>query len=449
MIPDRADLWLLPLGGCGEIGMNLNLYGHDQSWIMVDCGVTFEDPHEARLAGRRQKRLAPDIRFIRERREHLLAILITHAHEDHVGALADLWPELRCPVYATPFTSAIIRRKLGEKGLLNQVTLHELPVGGHCRVGPFSVEWIHLSHSIPEPSALLIRTPAGQIFHTADWKLDANPVVGQSYDRQRLKQLGKESIDAMVCDSTNAPHAGWSVSEAALRPGLARCLQEAPGRVIVTCFGSNIARLVTVASLGPVTGRYVGLMGRSLHNMRRAASQTGYWPSDCPLVESSHLGYLPRQEVLGIATGSQGETGSALWRLSRNQHPDLTLEAGDRVVFSSRIIPGNEEEVERLMRSLKAIGVEIITEENSPGPIHASGHPCADELTQLYQWVKPQLVVPVHGEERHMQANALIARDSGVPRQVTGRNGDLFRLCPQPGVLREAAPVGRVPLNSD
>jgi len=442
MTPGANDLWFLPLGGCGEIGMNMNLYGHDGCWLMVDCGVTFAKPGE----GGPHVQM-PDPGFIAERREALSALVITHAHEDHVGAVAHLWPELRCPVYATPFVAAILGGKLAETGLAGRVPLHVVRSNHRERIDAFDVAWLDLTHSTPESQALVIRTPVGTVFHTGDWKLDPDPVVGARYDARRYAALADEAVAAMVCDSTNALVDGRSTSEGELFEGLAQLVADAPGRVVVGCFGSNIARLHTLASVARATGRYAALLGRSLGNYHRAAVSAGLWDERLEFIEPAHLGYLPRQEVLAIATGSQGEPRAALHRLAADTHPALSLERGDTLILSSRTIPGNEQAVATLTRRLENLGVTIIRNEELNEPIHASGHPARDELRDMYRWVRPELAIPVHGEDAHMAANAALAREAGVPRQLTGANGDLFLLAPQRGVRRQAAPVGRLGLD--
>jgi ribonuclease J len=439
MIPGPRDLWLLPLGGTGEIGMNLNLYGHDGSWLMVDCGITF-----ARGVPGMPPVILPDPRFIAERRELLRGIVVTHAHEDHVGAVAWLWKEFRCPVYATAFTLAVLRRKLAEAGLDGRVPLHETRAGLRHQIGPFALEWVGLTHSIPEPNALVIRTPAGRVFHTGDWKLDDQPLVGHGYARERLIALGDESLEAMVCDSTNAMVEGWSRSESSVYRPLLRKIEALPGRVVVGCFASNIARLHTLARVAAATRREFVLLGRSLKQMVMAARQSNLWDPVIDPLESNLAGYLPPERLLAVATGSQGEPGAALDRLSQGNHPDFSLVAGDAVVLSSRTIPGNERDVSLLLQRFERLGVSVTVGNDTP--LHASGHPARDELQQLYRWIRPQVLVPVHGEPEHMQSQAALARDSGIPFQLTGRNGDLFRLAPQISVLRDAAPVGRLGL---
>lgn len=439
MTPSPSDLWFLPLGGCGEIGMNFNLYGHDGAWLAVDCGITFE-----RDAQDRTRVEMADPSFIAERASELCGLIITHAHEDHVGAVAHLWPQLRCPVYTTPFTAAILTRKLAQARLLGTVPLHVVAPGHRQQIGSFDVEWVGVTHSTPESQGLVLRTPAGSIFHTGDWKLDPDPVVGPSYSQRQLEAIGAEGMLAMVCDSTNATTPGRSPSEGTLQAGLLAQVEGAPGRVIVGCFGSNVARLRTLARVARQTGRYMALLGRSLHNYVAAARQAGLWDPEDQLIEPGHLGYLPPEEVLAVATGSQGEQGAALHRLSHGNHPSLDLAPGDRVVLSSRVIPGNEPSVTALLRRLERLGVSVCQDEALNQPIHASGHPARDELADLYRWVRPHMAIPVHGEPEHLAAHAELAATCGVPSQWEGRNGDLFLLAPQRGIRRGAAAVGRL-----
>ncbi|MCG8519183.1 MAG: ribonuclease J [Pseudomonadales bacterium] len=449
MTPDQNDLWFLPLGGTGEIGMNLNLYGHDGQWLMVDCGVTFPRPGRVIADGSLHRAGEPPVQmadpaFIADRREQLAGLVITHAHEDHIGAVPYLWPLLQCPVYAGRFTAEILRRKLAEFDLLHRVPIIEVAMGERRRIGTFEVEWLALTHSIPDPSALMIRCPAGNIFHSGDWKLDDDPVVGHGYSPKTFQALAEEGVDAMVCDSTNATVSGHSTSERALQEGLQAAVAEAEGRVVVTCFGSNIARLHTLAGVARQTGRYMGLLGRSLINMSGAARATGVWADGDRLINSAHLGYLPRHEVLAVATGSQAEPRTALTRLAAGNHPDLELEAGDRVIFSARAIPGNEEAIAALIAKLAGQGVSVVTAEAANLPIHASGHPASEELEAMYRWVRPTLAIPVHGEAEHLAAHARLARDTGIAKSLIGRNGDLFMVRPVPGIRRQLVATGRL-----
>jgi len=386
----------------------------------------------------------PDPIFIEERREQLCALLITHAHQDHIGAVAHLWPRLRCPIYATAFSLALLRPKLARAGLLEQVPLFEIKPGTrHCIAG-FDIEWLDITHSTIESQALVLRTAAGNVFHTGDWKLDPAPVVGPRYDADVFKRLADEDIVAMVCDSTNAQVPGHSVSEGALYQGLFDAVASASGRVFVGCFGSNVARLRTLAKVARDTGRYAGLLGRSLDEYFRAAQSAGLWDNSLSFIAPSHLGYLPGKEVLAIATGSQGEPGAALDRLAGDRHPAVTLEAGDTLVLSSRVIPGNERVVASLIERMQGLGVHVIDEAASEQPIHASGHPAMDELTQMYQWVAPRTALPVHGEPAHLSANARVAERAGIGRRMVGRNGDLYLLAPQRVLRRQAVRVGRL-----
>lgn len=429
----------MPLGGCGEIGGNMNLYGHNRRWLMVDCGIGFE-----RRLGAEATVYMPDPSFIAARHETLAALIVTHAHEDHVGAVADLWPQLRCPVYTTAFTAAVLERKLAEAGLLGTVPVHVVEPGSRQQLDVFDVEWLNITHSTPESQSLMIRTPVGNLFHTGDWKLDPQPLVGADFSRAAFQRVGNEGVLAMICDSTNANVPGRSVSEAVVRTGLAKAIGSCQGRVVVCCFGSNIARLQSLAEVALDTGRYMGLLGRSLHNNLAAARLSGIWPDDLSLVPPRHLGYLPRHEVLAVATGSQGEPRTALNRLAAGNHPDLDLDAGDTVLLSARVIPGNEQAFEQVSCRLEAMGVSVVVD--AAEPIHASGHPAQDELKDLYSWIKPAIAIPVHGEAKHLRANAGLAKALGIASQLHGLNGDLFLLAPQTGVQRQKVPAGRIEL---
>ena len=451
MTPDSKDFWLLPLGGTGEIGMNMNLYGHDGQWLMVDCGVMFDqntDVDGEEISESRPHVQMADPQFIVDRRAQLAGLVITHAHEDHVGAVPYLWQQLRCPIYTTAFTAEILRRKLVEVGLDKKVPVHIVDVDkdNKLKIGVFDVEWVRLTHSIPDPYALVISTPVGRVFHTADWKLDPAPLVGKRFDEQRYRAMADENIDVMVCDSTNANVQGHSLSESQLYQGLKKHIEQAKGRVVVTCFGSNIARLHTLARIAQETDRHLGLLGRSLINMVSAARATNVWEYGNTLVDSEHLSYLPANTVLLVATGSQGEPHTALNRLSMNAFRDLQLEPGDTVIFSSKLIPGNELAVDALIERLKAMQLTVITADDSVLPIHASGHPAADELKLMYDWVKPACAIPVHGEMHHLQANAKIAKSVGVQQQLLGKNGDVFFIAPVKGLRRNAVKTGRLGL---
>ncbi|MFT4768320.1 MAG: ribonuclease J [Glaciecola sp.] len=440
MIPGVKDLWFLPLGGCGEIGMNLNLYGHDGAWLMVDCGITFERD-STRIRPRVQ---TPDPQFIVDRKDSLAGIVLTHAHEDHIGALPLLWERFPVPVYTTPFTAEVLRRKAAGRGGKVPSPLIECIPGDEQSIGPFDVRWLPITHSTPETCALHIRCAAGSLLHTADWKIDKAPQVGPAFSPELFAATGESRLDAVICDSTNAVVPGHSVSEVAVRDGLLKAVAGCEGRVVVACFASNIARLHSLFYVAEKTQRYLGLLGRSLQTMHSAALSVGLLSRSKRLIETGHLGYLPKDEVLVVATGSQGEHGAALQRLAAGSHHQLELESGDTLILSSRVIPGNEESVERLLQRFRAQGIHIIDADSAAEPVHASGHPCADELASMYQWLRPRLAVPVHGEQRHMLANAKIARANGAAMALTGSNGDLFYLAPEPGMRRKVAVVGRL-----
>jgi ribonuclease J len=440
--PSQEDFLFLPLGGTGEIGMNLTLYGHDGYWLAVDFGITFggdEYPdYDVMMA---------DPAFIAARRDRLAGIVLTHAHEDHLGALPYLWHRLRCPVYATPFTAALARAKLMRAGV-DEDPVIEMPLGSRFHAGPFTVEYIGMTHSIPEPNALLISTPLGSVFHTGDWKLDDRPVVGRDYDHRRLHALRGERLLAMVCDSTNAVVPGHTGSEGDLLKPMVELAEQATGRVLVTSFASNVARLVTLARAAQACGRRFGVIGQAMERMIAVARGTGYWPRDLPeLLDGRHLGHLPRSEVFAACTGSQGEPKSALSRIARDMHPDLLLDGGDMVIFSSRLIPGNERSVERIHHRLRGLGVRLVTDEDAA--VHVSGHPAQDDLCRLYQWVQPPAVIPVHGTPRHLAANAEIAQSCHVPVTCVVDNGDVCRLT-RSGIERvRRIETGRLVLEAD
>lgn len=448
--PGKEDFWFLPLGGTGEIGMNLNLYGHDGQWLMVDCGVSFDEPlvPSYRDAGHHKpvhhRVVAPDPKFIEQRKENLSGIIITHAHEDHVGALPYLWERFQCPVYTTPFTAEVLRRKLAQTKLLNKVPIIEVSSAQALQIGPFNVSWLAVTHSLPEPYALKIATSAGTVLHTADWKIDAQPITGGAFRSDIYRALGKEPILAMVCDSTNANKPGFSISERNCYDGLLNTIKPLKGRVVATCFGSNIARLISLARVAQKTGRYMALYGRSLLNMYGIAQQQNIWPDDLPVADAFHLGYLPPHEVLAVATGSQGEKNTALSRMANDSHPQLQLEKGDTVLYSAIAIPGNEESIDRMNTMLAARGIQVIQSENSQLPIHASGHPCAEELKLMYHWVQPDIAIPVHGEQIHLACHAMIAKQCGVKKHYVGLNGDLYRLAPQASIRRQVVKTGRI-----
>jgi ribonuclease J len=434
---DDAALLFVALGGANEIGMNLNLYGIDGQWLILDCGVTFGDDSQPGL-----EVVMPDPAFIAERRDRLLGIVATHAHEDHIGAIPYLWKELRCPVWATPFTASLLRAKLVEVGLADQVRINVVPMSGRFTVGPFDLELVTLTHSIPEPNAVVVRTAAGTVLHTGDWKLDPDPLIGQPVDEEALRRLGDEGVLAIVCDSTNALRPGASGSEAALRQSLTELIEHYDARIAVACFASNVARLETIAHAAAAHGRDVALVGRSLWRIDKAARENGYLAGVPPFLTEEDAGYVPRDRILMICTGSQGEPRSALARIAREDHPNVELETGDAVIFSSRIIPGNEKAIGRLQNGLARLGVEIVTEHDHF--VHVSGHPARDELVRMYQMIRPRVAIPVHGEARHLMANAQIARECQVPQALIIENGDLVRLGSSGAAIVDEVPVGRL-----
>ena len=438
----QDELVLLPLGGAGEIGMNFNAYGFgppdQRKWIVVDCGVLFG--HETDTPG--VDVIMPDIRFLAERREDVLGMVLTHAHEDHIGAIGYLWPQLRCPLYATPFTARLMQDKLAEAGLLDSVRINIVPLHGKLKLGPFAVEFMSITHSIPEPNALAIRTPLGVVVHTGDWKIDPDPLVGEVTETGTFQKLGEEGVLAMVCDSTNALVQGHSGSEADVKKALTDLIGTLKGRVAVTSFASNVARLDTIAKAARAHGREVALVGRSMHRIVNAAKETGYLADFPTTIAEDEAEHLPPNLVLYLITGSQGEARAALSRIARNDHPAVTLGPGDAVIFSSRIIPGNELAIFELHNQLSALGVEVLTVEDHF--VHVSGHPCREELAQMYSWVRPQISVPVHGELRHMTEHARLARSLQVPQAVVVENGNMLRLAPGRAEIVDEVPSGRI-----
>ena len=437
----RDGLTFLPLGGTGEIGMNLNLYHCEGKWLAIDCGIGFGGSENPEV-----EIMMPDPVYIAERRDKLLGLVITHAHEDHIGAVAHLWRQLRCPVYATPFAVAVLKRKLGEAGLLNEVKLHTIPSGGRFQLGAFDCEFMPVAHSVPEAQALVLRTPFGTVLHTGDWKLDETPLVGPPTDEGAFARLGEEGVLAMVCDSTNAMTDGHSGSELEVRESLNRLIGSLSGRIAVTCFASNVARVETVALAAKKAGRQVALVGRSLRNLDAAARECGYLKDVPPFVAEEDAGSVPDDNLLILVTGSQGEPRSALARISADTHPNIAMGEGDTVIFSSRMIPGNERGIIGVQDALVRRGVKVITDDDVM--THVSGHPARSELRTLYRLVKPQLSVPVHGEWRHMAAHAELARAGGAS-PILLEDGDILNLAPGKAEIVDSAPVGRLALDGN
>ena len=415
------ELLFVPLGGSNEIGMNLNLYQYGGKWLMVDCGIGFANEF---LPG--VDIVVPDVSFIAERKEDLLGLVITHAHEDHVGAVPHVWRDLECPIYATPFTAAFLRNKINEMGPGKKPTIIEIQPGGKIDIAPFAIELIELTHSIPEMQALAITTPKGLILHTGDWKFDANPLVGPVSDYASLKKHGDANVLAMICDSTNVFVDGESGSEGDVKADMIKAIKGCKNRVIVSTFASNFARVKTIIEAAEETGRVVALSGRSLHRVVEAARESGYLNDSVEFVSDRDVMNLPRQDVVIICTGCQGESRAALTRIARGDHPSIRLSPGDTVIFSSRKIPGNESRISWIHNQFVLKGIEVVTEKDHY--IHVSGHPARDELKKMYELVRPQIAVPTHGEPRHLKEHCAFAKSLGVKETVLAKNGAVIWL---------------------
>ena len=443
-MPNRKppqELVFAPLGGVGEIGMNLSIYGlgpeHKRNWLAVDLGVSFAS--EEHLPG--VDLIMPDIRYLLEERKNLAGLVLTHAHEDHYGALIDLWPKLKLPIYATPFTAALLEAKRrGEPGA-PEIPVTIVALGSRFKVGPFDIELVSMAHSIPESNALIIRTPCGNVLHTGDWKIDPTPILGDVTDEKKLRALGDEGCLALVGDSTNAVREGRSPSEADVGKTITELVKAARGRVAVTTFASNVARLRTVAMAARASEREVVVVGRAMERIVQIARETGYLEGVPEFRPADAYGYLPPNKVVALCTGSQGEPRAALSRIAADEHPEVTLSRGDTVIFSARTIPGNEKEVGRVLNGLIDQGIEVITDRTHL--VHVSGHPRRAELAELISWVKPKIVIPVHGEALHLSEHAKLARGCGVPEVLQCRNGDLVRLAPDLRIIDEV-PAGRL-----
>ena len=441
--PGAQELLFLTLGGCNEIGMNLYVYGHDGKWVIVDCGVSFGGDTNPGVDV-----IMADPDFIEQHREDLLGIILTHAHEDHLGAIPYLWEDLRCPIYATAFTAGFLKKKLQESSISNQVPIHIVAPDSEVSLGAFAFEFICLTHSIPEPNGLMIRTKAGNLFHTGDWKIDPDPVIGAAIDQERLSQFREEGIRAMLCDSTNVLSSGHSESEGTVAKGLEEVIAKINGKVAVGCFASNIARLHTIAKVAKKQGRKVALVGRSMWRMQENARENGYLSDIPPFLKEDEINRYPDHELLLVCTGSQGEPRAALMRIAHKDHPSVKLHEGDVVIFSSREIPGNEVAIGRLQNAFARLGVQIITAEDAP--IHATGHPCRDELVQMYDWIRPEILVPIHGEARHLIAQAKLAKECQIPYQYVPENGQLIDLAgDKNATLIDEVFSGRLGLSGD
>ena len=434
------QLLFLPLGGSGEIGMNLNLYSYDNQWIMVDCGISFADEYLPGI-----DLIMPDPAFVDNIRDDLKGLVLTHAHEDHIGAVVHLWPKFRCPIYATPFCAIILKAKLREAGLLDQVTLNEVPLGGVFNLGDFEIEYVTLTHSIPEPNALRLTTPLGTVFHTGDWKIDPAPLIGTATDEKRLIEIGDAGVLAIVCDSTNVFNEKPSGSETTVRESLEKLLPNKDGAIFCTTFSSNVARVETLAHVSRILGRHLCLVGRSIKRNVAAARECGYLDGFPAIVSEEDASHLPRHKLFYVCTGCQGEARAALMRIIQDNSKHVHIAKRDTVVFSSKIIPGNELAIARMHNSLIEKSVEIITEKTAF--VHVSGHPGREELKQMYEWIRPEIVVPTHGERAHLMKQAEFARSIGFKNTVVPHNGTVVKLAPGKAEIINEVPTGRLALD--
>ena len=438
----KEELLFCPLGGSGEIGMNMNLFSYGkpeaQKWIIVDIGVTFADDSIPGI-----DLIYPDPGFIIDKKKDLLGIVLTHAHEDHIGAIAHIWPKLKCKMYATPFTAALIKEKFKEKKIDIGKNLQIVDLNGNIKLGPFKIEFITLTHSILEPNGLLIETPAGIVLHTGDWKVDPNPLIGNKIDQTKLKEIGNKGVLAMICDSTNVLSHGRAGSEADVRTNLLKLMSNLKKRIIVTSFASNVARMETIFYCAEKTKRQISLVGRSMHRIYKAAKQCGYLKNVISPIDAREAKKISREKIVYLCTGSQGEPMGAMMRIINYTHPDVFIEKEDTVIFSSKIIPGNEKKLYKLHNQLVKNQIDVISEETDF--VHVSGHPNREDLRDMYDWVKPKSVIPVHGEHRHMAEHISFAKEMQVPYPVQVENGDIVKLFPgQKPEVFDKAPVGRL-----
>ncbi|MBR2124894.1 MAG: ribonuclease J [Acetobacter sp.] len=440
MTEQKGDLAFLPLGGTGKIGMNFNLYRLDDTWLAVDCGIGFSgnDTPEADI-------FVPDPSFIVERKSHLVGLIVTHAHEDHLGAIVHIWPMLGCPIYVTPFAGVVLRRKFIEAHLTD-VPLYVIKPGSRFKVGFFDIETVPVTHSVPEAQVLVIRTPVGTVVHTGDWKFDPTPQIGPATDLTRLAAIGCEGVLALVCDSTNVMRHGPSQSEAEVRQHMIELIGKLKGRIAVTCFASNVVRLETIALAAQAAGRNVVLVGRSLRNLDAAARDCGYLSNILPFLHEQEANDIPHDQLLMIITGSQGEPRSALSRIASGTHPHIALGYGDTVIYSSRMIPGNERAIMAVQDNLAKRGVTVLTD--CEYCVHVSGHATGGDIQEMYDLLKPQYVIPVHGEWRHLTAQAAIAKEKGII-PVLMEDGDVLRLAPDSVEVVDTAPTGHLVLDGN
>ena len=441
----KDELLFCPLGGSGEIGMNMNLFAYgkpgEHKWILVDIGVTFADDTLPGI-----DLIYPDPGFIVDRKEDLLGIVLTHAHEDHIGAIAHLWPQLKCKIFATPFTALLIKEKFKEKNIDITKDLKIVELNGTINLEPFNIEYITLTHSILEPNGLRIETPAGVILHTGDWKVDPNPLIGSQINSKRLKKIGDDGVLAMICDSTNVFSHGKSGSEGDVRKSMLNIMSRLKKRIIITSFASNVARMETAFYCAKNTGRQISLVGRSMHRIYKAARQCGYLKDVIEPIDPRDAKKISREKIVYLCTGSQGEPMGAMMRISSYTHPDIIIEKGDTVIFSSKIIPGNEKKLYKLHNQLVKNSIEVISEETEF--VHVSGHPNREDLKDMYKWVRPKCVIPVHGEHRHMIEHINFAKEMKVPHSVQVENGDIVKLSPaDKPLIYDKAPSGRLYLD--
>ena len=443
----KEELIFCPLGGSGEIGMNMNLYAYGtenkQKWIIVDMGVTFADDSIPGI-----DLIFPDPGFILDKKEDLLGIILTHAHEDHIGAVAHIWPNLKCKIYATPFTSVLIQEKFKEKKIDISNHLNIVPLNSKIKLGAFEIDFVTLTHSILEPNGLSITTPAGTILHTGDWKVDPNPLIGGNIDEKKLKEIGEKGVSAMICDSTNVFSPGRAGSEADVRKSLLKIMETKSNRILVTSFASNVARMESIFYCAKKTQRSICLVGRSMQRIYKAARKCGYLGNLIEPIEPKKARNVSKNKILYLATGSQGEPMGAMTRIVNGIHPDVFLESGDCVIFSSKIIPGNEKKLYQLQNTIVRNNIEIISEENAF--VHVSGHPNRDDLKDMYKWVKPQCIIPVHGEHRHMAEHIAFAKEMQIPKTLQVENGDIIKILPgnSPQII-DRAPSGRMYLDGN
>ena len=441
----KEELLFCPLGGSGEIGANMNLYAYgkenDHKWIIVDMGVSFADDSIPGV-----DLIMPDPGFIIDKKDDLLGIVLTHAHEDHIGAVAHIWPKLKCKIYATPFTATLLIEKFKEKKIDIVSHLKIVALNSKIKLGNFEIDFVTLTHSILEPNGLCIKTPLGTILHTGDWKIDPNPLIGGTIDEAKLKKIGDNGVSAMICDSTNIFSPGRAGSESEVRDSLLRIMELKTNRLLVTSFASNVARMETIFYCAKKTGRNICLVGRSMQRIYKAAKKCGYLKGLINPVEPREAKKIEKNKILYLATGSQGEPMGAMTRIVNGVHPEVFLESGDCVIFSSKIIPGNEKKLYQLQNLIVKNKIEIITEENAF--VHVSGHPNRDDLKDMYKWVKPKCVIPVHGEHRHMVEHVSFAKEMQVPKALLIENGDIIKILPNenPAII-DKAPSGRVYLD--